>query len=295
MTRRRSFSRWALAGLLLAATPGMLAACGGSSKKTAAKAAKVSITISEAGKSSSYSLPATIKGGLVDLSITNSGKGPHGAQLVRLEGNHTPQQALQIVNSNNPNTKTPDWIRGQGGVGAIAPGQTVTAALNLPAGKYFVVDASGPGSSGPPGYRQFTVTAGKDGSLPSTPTTIDGANPSKDHYRWDVSGAPLKAGRNTVTFKSAGKQTLHLLSAFRLNGNATKAQIIKALKSNGAPPKFVDQTSFYSSAVLDGGLSQTTPLTLARPGKYVLFCPLTDRQGGKPHFEEGMLTTVTVK
>ena len=295
MTRRHSFSRWALAGLLLAAMPGVLAACGGGSKKTAAKAAKVAITISEAGKSASYSIPATIRGGLVDLSITNSGKGPHGAQLVRLEGNHTPQQALKIINSNGPSTKTPAWIRGQGGVGAIGPGQTVTATLNLPTGKYFVVDAPGPGSSGPPGYRQFTVTAGKNGSLPSTPTTIDAANPSKDHFKWDISGAPLKAGRNTVTFKSDGKQALHLISAFRLTGNATNAQIVKALKTNGPPPKFVDRTSFYSTAVLDGGSSQTTPLPLTRPGKYVLFCPLTDRNGGKPHFEEGMLTTVTVK
>ena len=33
-----------------------------------------------------------------------------------------------------------------------------------------------------------------------------------------------------------------------------------------SPPKFVDRTSFYSTAVLDGGSSQTTPLPLTRPG-----------------------------
>jgi hypothetical protein len=27
----------------------------------------------------------------------------------------------------------------------------------------------------------------------------------------------------------------------------------------------------------------------------VLFCPLADRDGGKPHFEEGLLKTVDVK
>ena len=31
-----------------------------------------------------------------------------------------------------------------------------------------------------------------------------------------------------------------------------------------------------------------------QPSK-VLFCPPTDRNGGKPHFEEGMLTTVDVR
>ena len=122
MTRRRSFSRWALAGLLLVAMPGVLAACGGKSKKKAAQAAKVSITISEAGKSAKYSMPATIKGGLVDLTVTNSGKAPHGAQLIRLEGNHTPAEALKTITNNNPNTKAPGWLRAQGGVGPIPPG-----------------------------------------------------------------------------------------------------------------------------------------------------------------------------
>jgi len=36
-----------------------------------------------------------------------------------------------------------------------------------------------------------------------------------------------------------------------------------------------------------------TSLTLTA-GQYVVFCPLTDRNGGKPHFLQGMLKTVTV-
>ena len=69
---------------------------------------------------------------------------------------------------------------------------------------------------------------------------------------------------------------------------------MKALKSN-APPPFGDPSSFTTTAVLDGGLAQTTPLKFTKPGKYVLFCPLSDRDGGKPHFEQGLVTTVDVK
>jgi hypothetical protein len=47
--------------------------------------------------------------------------------------------------------------------------------------------------------------------------------------------------------------------------------------------------------VLDGGKSLTTQFTLSRPGTYIFFCHLTDRDGGKPRFAEGLLTTVTVK
>ena len=40
--------------------------------------------------------------------------------------------------------------------------------------------------------------------------------------------------------------------------------------------------------------SQTTTLDLKKPGQYIFFCPLTDRDGGKPHDQEGLLTVETV-
>ena len=117
----------------------------------------------------------------------------------------------------------------------------------------------------------------------------------KDKYRWDLSGSGLKPGVQNITFVSKGKTALHLIGAFRLSGPASNAQILKALKSNGKPPKFVDQSSFTESAVLDGGKSQTVQYALKSPGTWVLFCPISDREGGKPHFEEGLLKQVTVK
>jgi hypothetical protein len=287
---KRSFGRWAAGGLLLVPVLA-LAACGGSSKSS--KPTKAAITISPAGKSAKYAVPKSIKGGLVELTVTNQDKKtPHSAQLVLVEGNHTIQDAVKTVSSNS--SKTPNWVRGEGGLGSIAPGASVSGTVNLPAGKYLLGDFAGP-SSGPPAYTTLTVTKGKEGSLPSTPTTVDAATAGKDKFEWKLSGDALKAGKNTVTFKSGGKDSIHLVAAFRLTKDVPKAEIIKGLKSNGPPPKFVDQSSFYSTAVLDGGRSQTTPLDITKPGKWVLFCPLTDRDGGKPHFEEGLLKTVDVK
>jgi hypothetical protein len=280
--------RWPLLGLLLVSALA-LAACGGGGKK-AANATTVSLTITQSGKTTSYQLPASVKGGLVRLKVTNKAKAPHTAQLVRIEGNHSIQDVLKVVTSNSP--KTPDWVRGEGGLGGIPPGQTQDAVLNLKAGRYIVGDLAGE-SSKSPGYKQFTVTSGTTGSLPSTPTTITAAQPSKDHWRWDVSGS-LKTGTDNITFDSKGTNTIHLIAAFRITGKHSDAEIIKLLKSNAPPPKFVDQSTFANTAVLDDGLSQTTPLTLSKPGRYVLFCPLTDRNGGKPHFEEGLLKQVDV-
>ena len=90
-------------------------------------------------------------------------------------------------------------------------------------------------------------------------------------------------------------EALHQISAVRLTAKASKAQIIKALNTNGPPPSFVDPTSIYSTAVLDGNKSEVTPVVFARPGTYLLFCHLRDRTGGKFHYQEGLLTTVAVK
>jgi hypothetical protein len=279
-----------------------LAACGSSSKKSnssgAGKAggtgAGLDLAIAETGKTAKYTAPKTVTGGLQTLTLANKGKKPHGAQLVRVVGNHTPQEVLkQIASQSN---KTPSWLRAEGGLGPVPPGKTADATLVLEPGKYVVFDPpegpSGPG--GAPAYSQLTVAGGSGGALPNTPTTITAANPGKDKYRWDVSGQ-LTTGTQNVTFVSKGKNSFHLIGAFRVKGNPSQAEIIKGLGSNGAPPKFVDQASFSTSAVIDGGKSQTTPITFTGPGKWVLWCPLTDRDGGKEHFKEGLLKTITVK
>lgn len=286
----------AVAAALLLATGG-LAACGSSSKSSGgggggSKPASLSYSISESGKKASFSGPSTAKGGLTTLTLKNTGKAPHGIQLVEIRGNHTVQDALKVVNAQSE--KTPAWVRGQGGIGGIPPGQTAQATLNLPAGKYVVTDAAsqGPGGATTP----LTLSGGKTGTLPSTPGTITGAKAGEHKYNWQVSGQQLKSGKNDVTFKSQGADAIHLIAMFRVKGKTpSKQEVLKGLESHGKPPSFVDTSSFTQSAVLDGGRSQTTALYIRKPGTYVMFCPLSDREGGKPHFMQGMVKTVTVK
>jgi hypothetical protein len=149
-------------------------------------------------------------------------------------------------------------------------------------------------SGGPPAVMNFTVTPGARGALPPTSVTVTAATAGKDKYKWELSG-PLSAGPNTVTFVSKGSKTSHTIVAARITGNHSNAELIKSLASNGPPPPYVDPTAHYSTAIIDGGKSQVTPLPLLKPGKYVLFCPLTDRDGGKEHFKEGLLKQIVVK
>jgi hypothetical protein len=278
-----------------------LAACGSSNKKSsstgtsstsAGQPTTLSISATESGKKASYTAPATTKGGLVSVTFQNNGKAPHSAQFVKIDGNHSAAEVLKAIGGNS--TKTPSWIHGEGGPGSALPGQTSTSTDVLPAGNYLILD--GGNMSGPPGYKKLTVTAGPSGSLPSTGTSVTATAPAKDKYKWQISG-PLKAGQNRLTFTSkGGKNAIHLIAAARVTGNPSKAEIAKAFERNGPPPKFVDQKSFTSTSVLDGtNKSEVTSLSLTQPGEYVIFCPLTDRDGGKPHLAEGLLTTVNVK
>jgi hypothetical protein len=288
----RSALLWSFVAVLVAALA--VAGCGSSKKKSSSSssAGSFNVTITDSGKQAKYTVPASIKGGLVNLVAVNHGKGPHSAQLIRIEGNHTVQEAIKIVSSNS--NKTPEWLRAEGGVGTAVPGKPAAASLVLPAGKYAIGDFGNQQLQGPPGYTQFTVTAGPSGSLPSTPTTVTAANPGKDRYKWQISGG-LKPGANTITFASKGKEALHLILAARITGKHSDAELVKALGTNGPPPSYVDQKSFTNTAALDGGKSQTLQFDFQRPGTYVLFCPFTDRDGGKQHLKEGLLTQVTIK
>lgn len=103
----RTYARWAAAGLLALGAAG-LSACGsddsGSAKggsDAAAKPTTLAIAVSGAGKEARYSAPATVRGGLVDVRLANRSKAPHGAQLLRIIGDHTAAEALKVIGSHS--------------------------------------------------------------------------------------------------------------------------------------------------------------------------------------------------
>ena len=285
--RRRSVG----VGLGLVAT-GLLAAGCGSSDEDSATTLKVSI--SEQGKSASFKAPKTAEGGLVDLKLTNDGKQPHGLQLIRYTGNHTMDDVLKELAKQSD--VIPPWARLNGGIGSVAGGKTGSVTVNLPQGNYVMVDAAALfGNGGPPATAGVKLSGGSSGDLPDTPGQIAANTAGHDKFKWDISG--LSSGTNRFTFISKGDDAVHLVIAAPVKGKAPPlSQIKKDFASNGPPPAYIDPAGFQSTAILDGGLSQTASLDLKKAGQYIFFCPLTDRDGkGKPHDPEGLLSVETVK
>ena len=277
--------------LILFASVAVVAGCGSSSESSPAK---LSLKISEAGKKRSFQAPKTSEGGLVEVDLKNLGKAPHGVEFIQYTGSHSEEDVLKELGGNSE--KIPSWIKLQGGIGSVASGQSGAADVNLPEGHYVLADAaafSGP-SGGPPATAPLELEGEASGDLPSTPATVTAANPAKDKYKWETSG--LTTGKNEITFNSKGNEAVHLLIAVPIKGKAPPlSQIEKDLASHGPPPSYVDANESQSTAIVDGGGSQTTTIELSKPGKYIFFCPLTDRDSGKPHFEEGLLKVQTVK
>src|SRR5436190_15320773 len=282
----------------LAATIGAAAAiagCGGGSDND--NPTTLSLKIGENGKSAAFQAPKTAKGGLVKVELANQGRSPHGVQFIQYTNGHTMQDVLQQLGGNS--NVIPDWAKLEGGIGSVAPGQTGTATVNLPQGNYVLVDAAalgGPGpSSGPPATAGLTLSGGSTGDLPDTSADVTAATNGHDQYKWEISG--LKTGTNQVTFDSKGDDAVHTIIAVPIKGHAPPlSQIQKDLAKQGPPPSYIDPSGIQSSAILDGGLAQTTTLDLKEPGQYLFFCPLTDRDGkGKSHDQEGLLSVETVK
>ena len=271
-----------------------IAGCGGGDSND--NPTTLSLKISENGKAAAFQVPKTAKGGLVKVELANQGKAPHGVQFIQYSG-HSQSEVLQLLGQNS--NVIPPWVKLEGGIGSVAPGQTGTATVNLPQGNYVLVDATalgGPGSSsGPPATAGLTLSGGSTGDLPDTSADVTAATAGEDKWKWEISG--LKTGSNQITFDSEGNDAVHTIIAVPIKGQAPPlSQIQQDLAKNGPPPSYIDPSGIQSTALLDGGNKQTTTLDLKTPGQYLFFCPLTDRDGkGKSHDQEGLLAVEDVK
>jgi len=275
----------ALAALGLALA---LPACGSDDEKSSgggsssSKPAAFKVTVGDAAKGkSTIEAPKTVKAGLVEVSVENTGKRPHDAQIIGVDGDQTAQQVTKVVSSEGG--PLPQWLHGGGGLGTVNPGQSASATDVLEPGRYFVMDTDGGASA------EFEVTGeASNAELPSTPATI-----TAKEYGFETSG--LKAGKQKITFDNAGKE-LHHVIAVPYNKGATFADVKKFTTSEEEPsgPPPVDFEGGVGTTVLDGGKKQVAELEFKK-GKYAFVCFIQDRKGGPPHVAKGMVQEVEVK
>ena len=237
-------------------------------------------------------IPATLKGGITQIVLSNVGKEAHDLQIVRIEGVHTADEVAKIISAQDG--PTPSWMHADGGVGDVAPGGTGRATMNLAAGKYVILCTQQNQKTQKYHSMQgmtalVTVTGAKATALPTGST----ATVTASEYAFATTG--LKAGKNLVQFNDTGKEIHHFQLIPILSGK-TLDDVKKFLGSQnptGAPP--FDFTKAQGSAAIEKAEGPILTEVNLTAGTYAMLCFISDRAGGPPHLMKGMITQLTIK
>lgn len=281
----------------------VLVGCGDDANKSTAAAEPASFAIEATadGKKKALKFPATVKSGLVTMTLTNSDSVSRSAGIARLVGDRSVDDFLKAIETDEEGSPIPSWIEDGGGVPGVKAGETVSVTQVLAPGKYAITDDETAGGQGEgPTHAQsgakgeFTVTGpASDAELPAQPATLTATDDGDKEYAFEFEG--IKAGPNKLRFENTGEE-LHHAVMFPIAKGKTIEDVEAAFASEG-PPKGLPPVDFekgLNTQVIDGGVAQNIELDF-EAGSYAVVCFIQDRMGGKPHVAKGMIDELVVK
>ncbi|HWM64773.1 MAG TPA: hypothetical protein VNP96_12395 [Solirubrobacterales bacterium] len=258
-----------------------VAACGSEDD-----AQKLTFTLSGDGKAAKFTVPESADPGLAEITFENEGDSESDMQLIRVEGDRSPEEAVEGLGKAMKGQPFPDWFFAAGGVGPIPPGESRTVTQVIEPGTYYAFDTEG--SEGPPDPKLVT---GVEVSGDASDEEVDG-DATISTFEYGFKADSLSEGATEIAFENTGAQPHHIVYA-PLSGDATAEDVEKFFDSEKGKPPF-DEKEVKNTAVVEGGEGQLVTLDL-NPGRYVLLCFITDRQGGPPHIVKGMVDEVEVE
>ena len=115
--------------------------------------------------------PAEVPAGPVTIVLVNRARSVVEAQLLAVQGGHTPDEAVRLLQGGAPR---PDWLAAAGGVGPLAPGLGAAVTQTLPPGEYLVLSML-PDSTRLPQYRRGYLTVLQATGRADVAARVDGA------------------------------------------------------------------------------------------------------------------------
>lgn len=281
---RKSPQRHPLRQVLTCLVAGALAlglfACGDE------EAQDLAFMITEQGKESKVTGPESAETGLAEITLENKGKGDGDIQLIRTEGEHSPEEVVEGLEKAMKGQVFPDWFFAGGGIGTTAGGESQTVTQVLEPGTYYAfVTEGGQGPPDPASVPAMKVSGEESEEEVEADETVSA-------FDYGFEAEELSSGKTEIAFDNTGAQPHHLIAA-PLLGQNTADDVESFFKSNEGKQPF-EERGTQSTAVIEGGEGQLVTLDL-KPGRYVLFCFISDRQGGPPHALKGMVDEVEVE
>jgi hypothetical protein len=259
----------------------VLVACGGDEE-----AQTLTFTLTQEGKGPKASGPQSAEPGLAEITLENKGKSEGDLQLIRAEGDHSAEEVVEALGSAMQGKAFPAWFFAGGGIGTTAAGESQTVTQVLEPGTYYAFVTEGAqGTPDPESVPTLEVSGEESDESVDADTTVSA-------FEYGFEAEALPSGRTEIAFDNTGAQPHHLLAS-PLVGNSTAADVERFFKTNkGKPP--LEEEGGQSTAVIEGGEGQLVTLDL-EPGRYALYCFISDRQGGPPHALKGMVDEVEVE
>jgi hypothetical protein len=281
LKRRASRAHWAVLTCLAAAVAAfVLGACGDEEQQT------LTYTATGQGKAVKIEGPTSADTGLAEITFRNESKGEADFQLIRVEGNHSAEEAVEGIDAAVNGKPLPDWFFAGGGVGSTGPGESQTVTQALEPGTYYAFNTES--SQGPPDPKSVPAleVTGEESS-----DELEGeATVAAIEYGFEAEEVP--SGNVEIDFENGGAQPHHLIAS-PLIGDSTAEDVEEFFKTNkGKPP--LSEKGTASTAVVEGGEGQAVTLAL-KPGRNAFYCFVSDRQGGPPHALKGMVDEFEVK
>ncbi|HKO39570.1 MAG TPA: hypothetical protein VJU14_14490 [Solirubrobacterales bacterium] len=281
-TRHRFVLRSCVCAIaLIAATA--LAACGDSDSEDAQE---LSFTVESKGKTSTVTAPESAEAGLAEITLTNDSDSEADLQLLRVEGDHSPEEVVEGFGEAIQGKSFPEWLFAAGGVGTLGAGESATVEQVLQPGDYYAFNLE---TGGPPSPQDVAVT---EVSGEESDAEIEEGDATVEAAEYVFNADILPSGEVEVAFDNIGAQPHHLIAS-PIKGDATAEEVEKAFKEEKGPPP-LEEKGTLSTAVLEGGEAQLVEMDL-EPGRYALYCFITDREGGPPHAFKGMVDEVEVE
>lgn len=233
-----------------------------------------------------FAVPATIKGGTIEVNFKNDGKEPHFAAFAKAADGKTfadVKAALTAPEGGPPPSGPPPFTE-VAAAPVADPGGTGKMTFDLPAGTYALFCAiparDGVSHAAKGMVTEVTVTDGEVAAQPEAVGTITATD-------FALTAPPkLAAGQNVVQLKNNGKQ-LHEIMLIELPAGKNVDSVSAWFKGpNGRPPH-----KSLSGVAVGPGQEGTATFDLKKGSTYAFICVIPDVLSDfTPHLLKGMAT-----